>query len=72
MEETKLESVEKSKKRIRSSRNIISICNSLAAIFIFSIYFQIPDFIFIILSGILLLVNIPIFILFNKIENKIE
>jgi len=64
---------EQNKKTIKSiaiGRNIIIICNILAAIFIGSIYFQFKNVIFIIIGLVLLLINFPIFILLRKIGNN--
>ena len=74
MDENKFENteVEQSKKRLRTSRNILLLCNFFAALLVFSIYFHFQNFIFIVLAGILLLVNIPAFILFKKIESDIK
>lgn len=61
---------EKSIIKIKNSRNIMLFCNTVAAIFISSIYFVIPNFIFIICGIGIFLTNFLIFIIFKKFLNK--
>lgn len=62
----------KLKKKILLSRNIIVICNTLAGVFTFVVYYFIPEIIFMILGAILILLDIPCYFVFNNILRKID
>jgi fatty-acid desaturase len=64
--------IAKAKRRLRISRNIMLICNFVAGLFVIAIYFVLPNVVFIVFGVILLLLNIPAWIVFNKILDKLS
>ncbi|MPN32842.1 hypothetical protein SDC9_180323 [bioreactor metagenome] len=59
-------------KKIRIARNAIIVLNTIAGLLMCFVYFQLFNLTFIILGIALILLNIPLFFTFNKIEKQLK